>query len=196
MSLIVLASANPDKLDELRTLFESADIEVVPITDLQAGWDVEETGVTLEENALLKASSATAATGLPSVADDTGLFVDVLGGAPGIYTARFAGPGCSYSDNVDKLLRTILGETDRGATFRTAAAFCRPGEPGICVIGEVRGSITLAPSGAGGFGYDPVFRPDGLDITFSQCTPEEKHHVSHRARAVRKLREAVLHVLS
>ena len=192
MKRIVLASANPDKLAELRTLFVGTNLEVVSVTELVSGWDVEETGITLEENAILKASSATQATGLPAVADDTGLFVKSLGGAPGIYTARFAGSDCSYSDNMDKLLRDMLGETDRRAVFRTAAAFSRPNEPDICVTGEVSGTILHQPAGDAGFGYDPVFRSDELGSSFAECTPEEKHLVSHRARAIKLLRKAVL----
>jgi len=192
MKRIVLASANPDKLAELRTLFAETDLEVLSVTDVIPGWDVEETGITLEENAILKASCAAQATGLPAVADDTGLFVESLGGAPGIYTARFAGPDCSYSDNVDKLLRDMLGETDRRATFRTAAAFSCPNENDICVTGEVSGTILLQPTGDAGFGYDPVFRSDELGFSFAECTPEEKHQVSHRARAIKLLRKVVL----
>jgi len=196
MKRIVLASANQDKLQELRTLFAGTKLEVVSITDLLPGWDVEETGITLEENAILKSSSAALATGLPSVADDTGLFVHILGGAPGIYTARFAGPNCSYTDNVDKLLRNMLCETDRRAVFRTAAAFSCPNERDICVKGEVSGSILLRPEGNAGFGYDPVFRSDELGCSFAECTAEEKHRVSHRARAIKLLRRVVLDGIS
>jgi len=182
---LVLASANPDKTAELSHLLSGSGIEVVPITMLLPGWEVEETGITLAENARLKARAAAAATGLGAVADDTGLFVDALGGAPGIYTARFAGRGCSYADNVAKLLSMLSFETGRGARFRTAVAFCDPAGGEFSVEGEVAGTIASVPDGNGGFGYDPVFMPEGMGKTFASCTPEEKHSVSHRARAMR-----------
>jgi XTP/dITP diphosphohydrolase len=189
MRRLVLASANPDKTAELGYFLEGSGIEVVSIAALHPGWEVEENEVTLAGNALVKARAASAATGLPSVADDTGLFVDVLGGAPGIYTARFAGAGCSYADNVRKLLVMMMRESNRRACFRTVVAFCDPSGGDFHVSGEVAGAITLEPSGEGGFGYDPVFLADGLSRTFAACTPEEKHSVSHRARAMALLRE-------
>lgn len=189
MRRLVLASANPDKTAELRHLLDGAGFEIVPVQQLCPGWEVEETGITLAENALLKARAAAAATGLPAVADDTGLFVDVLGGAPGIYTARFAGSACSYEDNVRKLLAMMTLETDRRAWFRTVAAYGDPSGREFHVTGEVSGVITLEPLGRGGFGYDPVFLADGLSGTFAECTPAEKHTISHRARAMALLRE-------
>lgn len=191
MKKIVLASGNMDKLQELQYLLRDLDLELLRASDLIPGWTVEETGMTLVENALLKARDAAARTDLPAIADDTGLFVDVLGGAPGVYAARFAGYDCSYENNLQKLLRTLLCEKNRRASFRTAAAFTSKEEE-FTVIGEVKGRIIDAPDGEGGFGYDPVFLPDALDRTFARCTPEEKHRISHRAMAMNKLREELL----
>jgi XTP/dITP diphosphohydrolase len=188
MRRLVLASANPDKTAELRSFLEGSGVEVASIAMLRPGWEVEETEVTLAGNALLKARAATAATGLPAVADDTGLFVDVLGGAPGIYTARFAGNRCSYAENVRKLLVMMALESNRRAWFRTVVAFRDPSGEEFHVSGEVAGAITREPMGEGGFGYDPVFLADGLTRTFAACSPEEKHAVSHRARAMTLLR--------
>lgn len=187
MKRIVLASGNPDKLSELRYFLKDLDIEIIPVSDLLPGWSIEETGSTLEENALLKARDVASRTQLPAIADDTGLFVDVLGGAPGIYAARFAGYDCSYKSNVNKLLRTMLCEENRKAFFRTSAVLVSSGVE-LSVTGEIAGVIIREPDGNEGFGYDPVFLPDELDHTFARCTPEEKHSISHRARAMMKLR--------
>jgi XTP/dITP diphosphohydrolase len=187
MKRIVLASGNMDKLTELRYLLKNLGIEIVPVNDLLPGWSIEETGATLEENAYIKARDVAEKTRLPAIADDTGLFVDVLGGAPGIYAARFAGSDCSYENNINKLLRTMLCEENRRASFRTSAVFVSP-EMEFSVTGEVTGVIIEEPDGEEGFGYDPVFLPDDLDHTFARCSPEEKHRTSHRARAILKLR--------
>lgn len=189
MQKILLASANPDKLLELRQLCRYADVEVISIIDMLPDWHVEETGITLSENAMLKATEATNATGLPCIADDTGLFVDVLGGAPGIYAARFSGTGCSYGDNVRKLLRNMFGESNRIAYFRTSAAYVDSSGIKIIAVGEVEGRITLKAKGERGFGYDPVFHSVELGKTFAECSPAEKNNVSHRARAVESLIE-------
>lgn len=191
MNRVVLASGNPDKLAELRTLLKDLDLQVLSAGELIPGWSVEETGGTLEENAFLKARDIVRATGLPAVADDTGLFVDILGGAPGIYAARFAGSNCTYENNVRKLLTTMLCERNRRASFRTSAVYSSP-EMEFSVTGEVRGVILEEPDGHSGFGYDPVFQPDGLQHSFARCTPEEKNLISHRALAMRNIREALL----
>lgn len=187
MNRTVLATANPDKLLELRTILAPLHADFCGVRELVPDWRVEETGSTLEQNALIKARTALKLTGLPAIADDTGLFVDVLGGAPGIYAARFAGDDCSYACNVRKLLGTMLCEENRSACFRTAAAYVSPGLE-ICVTGEVFGIILQEPQGEKGFGYDPVFRPEGLDCSFACCSAEEKNRFSHRARALEKLR--------
>lgn len=191
MNRVVLASGNPDKLKELRWLLRDLDLEIVPVGDIIPDWYVEENGATLEENAYLKARDVMLRTGLPAVADDTGLFVDILGGAPGVYAARFAGFDCTYENNVNKLLRTMLCERNRKASFKTAAVFVSPDRE-FSVIGEIRGAILEEPDGDGGFGYDPVFRPDGLDHSFARCTEEEKNRISHRALAMENLRRRLL----
>jgi XTP/dITP diphosphohydrolase len=191
MMRVVLASGNPDKLRELRALLQEMDIEIVPIHELLPDWHVEETGITLEENAYLKARDAFERTGLPAIADDTGLFVDILGGAPGIFAARFAGFDCTYENNIQKLLRTMLCETNRNASFRTSAVFVSPNEE-FAVTGEIRGVILEEPDGTEGFGYDPIFLPDGLDHSFARCTSAEKNSISHRADALNKLRTKLL----
>ncbi len=191
MKRIVIASGNPDKLREFQYLFRDMQVEIIPVRDLVPDWSVEETGTSLEENAFLKARDASEKTHLPAIADDTGLFVDVLGGAPGVYAARFAGTDCSYENNINKLLKTMLCEENRKAAFRTSAVLVSQ-DIEFSVMGEIKGVIVEKPDGEDGFGYDPVFLPDELDRTFARCSPEEKHRVSHRARAITKLREKIV----
>ncbi|MCK5116618.1 MAG: RdgB/HAM1 family non-canonical purine NTP pyrophosphatase [Candidatus Aegiribacteria sp.] len=188
MNRIVLASGNQDKLRELQYFLRDLQIEIIPVHDLIPGWSIEETGISLEENAFIKARDVAEKTHLPAIGDDTGLFVDVLGGAPGIYAARFAGVNCSYENNIKKLLRTMLCEENRRAAFRTSAVLVSP-DVEFSVTGEITGVIIDEPDGEEGFGYDPIFLPDDLDKTFARCSPEEKHRISHRARAMRKLRD-------
>ena len=187
MSKIVLASANKDKLRELKNLINHG--EIVAIGELIPGWDVEETGLTLEENALLKAKAAAEATNRVSIADDTGLFVWALGGAPGVYTARYAGESCSYSDNTAKLLNALSGEktANRKASFKTVIAMVTPDGEEHIFSGSVEGFITEELQGTGGFGYDPVFYSSELGKTFAESTPEEKGTISHRGRAMKAL---------
>jgi len=183
---IFLATANPDKARELAGLLEGFEVAPRP-PDLP---DVEETADTLEGNARLKAQAVVAATGQPAVADDTGLEVDALGGRPGIYTARFAGPAATYADNVTKLLEELAGVPPdrRTARFRTVAVALFPDGMEIVAEGWVEGTITDEPSGEGGFGYDPVFAPAGAEgRTFAQMTQAEKGAISHRGRALRAL---------
>lgn len=181
---LVLASANPDKAAEIAAILDG--FELVPRPP-EVG-DVDETGATLEENALLKARAILAATGEPAVADDTGLEVDALEGAPGVYSARYAGPGATYADNVAALLAALGDRTDRGGRFRTVAVACFPDGREVIASGTVEGRIAVEARGAAGFGYDPLFVPDGLDgRTFAEMTPDEKNAVSHRGRAFRAL---------
>jgi XTP/dITP diphosphohydrolase len=185
---LVLATANPDKEAEIRQI-----LSVVPGLVLLGRPaevpDVEETGDTLLDNARLKARGLLEATGTAAVADDTGLEVDALGGAPGVYSARFAGEHASYADNVAKLLdelgRAKAHDPDqRRARFRCVALVEFPDGEEIWEDGEVTGTIAAEPTGEQGFGYDPVFVPDGFDgRTFAEMTSEEKHGVSHRGRA-------------
>ncbi|MDQ1497299.1 MAG: XTP/dITP diphosphohydrolase [Actinomycetota bacterium] len=187
---LVLASANPDKAAEIRSILAGAmgDLDLSPRPDTIA--DVDETGVTLLENARLKAAAIAAATGEAAVADDTGLRVDALDGAPGVRSARFAGEAATYADNVAKLLGELSGvaAARRTARFETVALVRWPDGREVAATGAVEGVIAAQPRGDGGFGYDPVFVPaEGDGRTFAELTPEEKHALSHRGRAFRAL---------
>lgn len=186
---VVMASANPDKVEEIALLMADV-LDIVPRpTDVP---DVVEDADTLVGNARLKAVAISDATGLPAIADDTGLEIDHLDGAPGVHTARFAGENATYADNVAKTLAVLRGvpEADRTARFRTVALLRYPDGSEIVAHGVVDGKIALRASGAGGFGYDPVFMPDeGRGMTFAQMDPTAKHAISHRGRAFRALRE-------
>jgi XTP/dITP diphosphohydrolase len=182
---VLLASRNPDKSAELRALLEPAGIGIADLRAFPALPEVVEDGETLEENAMKKALSAHRATGFPAFADDTGLEVFYLLGRPGVHTARFAGPHASYADNCRKLLDALVQVPPRRrqARFRTVVAFVSASEQRL-FDGEAAGNIAFAPRGANGFGYDPVFVPEGADRTFGEMTPEEKSRFSHRARAM------------
>ncbi len=191
---LVLATANAHKAREIEAIVAGTGedwIELVPRPpDVP---DVEETGDTFEENARLKAAALAAATGMPALADDSGIEVDALGGAPGVRSARYAGEGASDADNVDLLLdelrRVGAGQPDqRRARFRAVVIAVFPDGSEIVGEGAVEGTIVAAPRGAGGFGYDPVFAPDGLGgRTFAEVDPADKHRLSHRGRALRAL---------
>lgn len=180
----VLASANADKAAEITAILVGHELLPRP-TDVA---DVEETGTTLEDNARLKAVALVNATGEAAVADDTGLEVAALDGAPGVYSARFAGDHATYADNVKKLVDSLAGRIDRTARFRTVALARFPDGTEVVADGVVDGTIAAAPRGDAGFGYDPVFVPDGGDgRTFAEMTSDEKHAISHRGRAFRAL---------
>lgn len=189
---LVVASANPDKAAEIVEILGAVP-GVVPLPRPASVPDVEETGDTLIDNARLKARVLAEATGLAAVADDTGLEVEALGGAPGVYSARYAGEDATYADNVAKLLAELDGAgalvpERRSARFRCVALVAFPDGSEVWEDGEVTGTITRQPTGGGGFGYDPVFAPDGYGgRTFAQMSPEEKHEASHRGKAFRAL---------
>ena len=193
---LVLASANPDKVAEIAAVLSAAlPVELLPRPPEVP--DVVEDGETLLDNARLKARALVAATGLAAVADDTGLEVDALGGAPGVYSARYAGEDVTYADNVAKLLRELARLSDQGgarrARFRTVALAAFPDGSEVWAEGAVEGAILPSEVGQAGFGYDPVFAPDDGDgRSFAQMTPAEKHAVSHRGRAFRALAEALV----
>jgi XTP/dITP diphosphohydrolase len=181
---LVVASKNPDKITEIEDVLGPLAVTGEIVRGLD--WpEVEETGVTLEENALLKARVVSAAVGLAAVADDTGLEVAALGGRPGLNTARFAGLKASYSENVLLLLEEMDGVIDRRARFRTVVALVLPDGNEITAEGTVDGVITLEQRGDSGFGYDPVFEIAGR--TLAEMSVDEKNRVSHRARALRAL---------
>ena len=179
----VLASANKDKAKEIAAILDGFDL--VPRPDGVP--DVEETEDTLEGNARLKAVALMEATGLPAIADDTGLEVDALDGAPGVYSARYSGEHATYADNVNKLHAAMVGAATRTARFRTVALAAFPDGTEVVAHGVVEGVIADEPRGTDGFGYDPLFIPEGSDKTFAEMTREEKHAISHRGRAFRAL---------
>lgn len=180
---LVVATRNPDKVREVRAILAA----VAPDVEVTGGeWaEVAETGTTLEENALLKARAAAAATGMPAVADDTGLEVAALGGAPGVHTARYAGPEGDYAANRRALLSALRGVADRRARFRTVVALVVPGQGEVLADGVLEGRITTAERGGRGFGYDPIFEVDGR--TLAEIGEGEKNRISHRALALRTL---------
>ena len=186
---LIIATHNRDKLVEIRASFEVAHLHVLGADDVHLP-EVEEDGETLEANAIKKAMSAARATGCWALSDDTGLEVDALDGAPGVYAARYSGEGATYASNVAKLLKELDGVEDRTAKFRTVVALCSPSGDARVVDGSCRGRIARAASGDQGFGYDPVFIPDGENRSFAEMTLEEKKAISHRGRAVRAAHDA------
>lgn len=186
---LVLATANPDKAAEVAEILRAALGDRLELLPRPSGLpDVDEDGETLTDNARLKAAALAAATGLGVVADDTGLEVDALGGAPGVHSARYAGESATYADNVAKLVTALEGEADRRARFRTVALARYPDGTEIVAEGVVEGVIVAEPRGGRGFGYDPVFQPDGSGgRTFAEMEPSEKHALSHRGLAFRAL---------
>lgn len=190
MQKIVLASNNQGKVRELGQMLAQLDMEVLPQSDFNAG-EVEETGLTFVENAILKARHAAKVSGLPAIADDSGLEVDALNGAPGIYSARFAGQGASDQDNLQKLLTELHGVPDeqRTARFQCLLVYMRHAQdptPLICQ-GTWEGIISHEPRGEGGFGYDPIFYVPTHQCTSAQLTAEQKNQLSHRGQALNKL---------
>jgi XTP/dITP diphosphohydrolase len=185
MNKLVLASRNQHKIEEMTTLLSSLGVEVLSALDFPELQEVEEDQPTLDGNALKKARYVHKVTGLPALSDDTGLEVEVLNGAPGVYSARYAGEDVTYQDNVLKLLFEMSGKTNRKAQFRTVMAFVTS-DFEKTVEGAVQGIITPEQKGTGGFGYDPVFLPDGFEETFAELDPEVKNSISHRGRAIQK----------
>lgn len=194
---LVLATRNADKVREFNDALKGLSVEILPASDFPGAPEVVEDAVTLEENALKKARFLSQFTGLPAVADDTGLFVEALHGEPGVRSARYAGPKADYRANVDRLLSEMRGlkEPYRRAFFRTVIAVRTPDAKESILDGEVHGHITAARFGTNGFGYDPVFLPGGEQRTFAEMTLEEKNAISHRGKAVAKLREWLESVL-
>ena len=186
---LVVATFNPDKLREMRALLPPELGDIASLADFPGATPAAEDGDTLEENALLKARAALALTGLPAIADDTGLEVDALNGVPGVRSARYAGEGATYADNVRKLLQDLEGvePARRTARFRTVCVVCFPDREPIVAEGVLEGGILTAPRGDGGFGYDPVFEVAGTGRTLAELPFEEKNAMSHRARAVQEL---------
>ncbi|SCK20238.1 RdgB/HAM1 family non-canonical purine NTP pyrophosphatase [Streptomyces sp. WMMB 322] len=188
---LVLATRNAHKVTELQAILTDAgtDLELLGADAYPDIPDVKETGVTFAENALLKARTLAQGTGLPAVADDSGLCVDVLGGAPGIFSARWAGRHGDDKANLDLLLAQLadMDAAHRSAHFACAAALALPDGTERVAEGRLLGTLRHAPSGTGGFGYDPILQPDGETRTCAELTPEEKNAISHRGRAFRAL---------
>ena len=190
MRSFVLATANPHKTEEMAAVLSALGIDVIA---RPAHVDeVDETENTLEGNALLKARALATVTRHVAVADDTGLFVDALGGRPGVFSARYAGESATYAQNVDRLLAEMATHQDRRAHFRTVIALVSPEGDELVVEGVLYGEITREPRGANGFGYDPVFAPDDASgRTLAELSASEKNDLSHRARALRTLAETL-----
>lgn len=184
MKKLVFATHNLHKLEEIRNILKN--YEVVGLPDIGCHEDIVEDADDLQGNAKIKADFVTNNFHLDCFADDTGLEVEALGGAPGVYSARYAGEGCSYHDNVVKLLKALDGIENRKARFRTVIALNINGEQHF-FEGVVNGKILTEEHGDGGFGYDPIFQPDGYDLSFSEMKMEEKNKISHRGRATAKL---------
>jgi len=188
--ILVLATHNIHKQTEMKFILSRIDVTVIGLDQFPEIKSIEETGITLIENALIKARTVQKITGLPSLADDTGLEVDALNGAPGVYSARFAGENATYEDNVNKMLIALKGipYDKRRARFRTVLAFVDSNSE-LSEDGIIEGRIINNARGEDGFGYDPIFQPENYDITFAEMTSEEKNSISHRARALEKMKQ-------
>ena len=190
---LVLASRNQKKLRELQEILSELGVEVLSEADAGVDVEVEETGTTFEENAFLKAHAVMEASGLPAVADDSGLCVDALNGAPGIYSARYGGPGLDDVGRYQLLLENMRGQLDRRCRFVSAICCCFPDGRRVEARGECPGTLAYAPKGEDGFGYDPIFFVPEQKKTFAELSAEEKNAISHRGRALtlfrRKLEE-------
>ena len=185
---IVIATHNSDKKKEIMIALHELGVNILFLDNFPEIGEIEETGSTLLENSLIKARTVSAITGIPAIADDTGLEVDALNGAPGIYSARYAGINVSYEDNVRKLL-SEMSSTDmdsRTARFRTVVSFHSQNKE-LWAEGVIEGSITMGAIGTGGFGYDPVFRVEQTGKTFAEMTRREKNKISHRGVALEKM---------
>ena len=186
---LVLASKNAHKLVEMKDILSQLGVEVVLESEAGVDVDVEETGATFEENAYLKAHAVMEASGLPAIADDSGLCVDALNGAPGVYSARYGGPGLDDAGRYKLLLENMRGQLDRRCRFVSAICCCFPNGDKVEARGECAGTLAYAPKGTDGFGYDPIFFVPGLKKTFAELSPEEKNAISHRGNALKAFRE-------
>ncbi len=194
MERVILASRNKGKLKEIHAILEKFGMETISRDD--AGlptFEVEETGTTFEENSYIKAKAILDIAHTITIADDSGLEVDALGGAPGVYSARYAGEGCTPADNNEKLLRELkdVPEEKRGAAFVSVITMLFPNGDKLVARGECRGHIATQLRGEGGFGYDPLFIPDGENRSFGEMSGEEKNRISHRARSLQILENMI-----
>ena len=184
---LIFATGNAHKLEEVKAALDNG-FDIISLKDFGFSEEIPETGETLEANALQKARFIHERFGKDCFSDDTGLEVEALGGEPGVYSARYAGENVSFDDNIDKLLKNMADKENRSARFRTVFALLLGGKEYI-FEGEIKGQIIKEKRGSNGFGYDPVFMPDGFDKTFAELTIHEKNAISHRARALAKMKE-------
>lgn len=190
---ILIATKNIGKVREFQAMFKDFGIEVISLLDIKNSPDVEETGVTFEENAIIKAEAICSIMNIPVIADDSGLEVDALEGRPGVYSARYAGSEKSDEANMDKVLNELKGiaEPNRTARFVCALAFARPDKKTFVVRGTCEGEILSERRGNEGFGYDPIFYLPRLDCSMAELSKEEKNNISHRAVALQKLKDFI-----
>ena len=181
---VVLASHNQKKMVEMKAILSQMGVEVLSQAEVGVDLEPEETGTTFEENARIKAQAVMQATGLPAIADDSGLRVDALGGDPGVYSARYGGPGLDDTGRWQLLLKNMAGESNRACKFVSVICCAFPDGGEVMARGECPGILAQGPSGDGGFGYDPIFYLPQLGKTMAQLTPAEKNQISHRARAL------------
>ena len=191
MNKLVLATNNAHKLTEVRAILEP-EFTIISLSDLNCTDDIPETADTLQGNAILKATYIHEKFGLDCFADDTGLEIDALGGEPGVYSARYAGEENNSKNNMNKVLTLLGNNSNRKASFRTVIALILNGNT-FLFDGRIDGDISLSPSGESGFGYDPIFVPEGYDKSFAQLSADEKNKISHRALAVNKLIDFLQH---
>ena len=181
---VVLASHNKTKMVEMRAILSRMGVEVISQAEVGLDLEPEETGTTFEENARIKAKAVMEASGLPAIADDSGLMVDALGGEPGVYSARYGGEGLDDTGRWQLLLKNMAGQTNRACKFVSVICCAFPDGTELMARGECPGVLAQGPSGDGGFGYDPIFYLPQLGKTMAQLTPEEKNQISHRAQAL------------
>lgn len=188
---VVLATSNEGKFKELQKILEDAVSDLISLKDLDSPPEVIEDGQTFRDNALKKAHAICLFSGIPTLADDSGIVVDALGGGPGVYSARYAGENATDKDNINKLLTELGDNPNREARFVCCLALVFPNGEEIVVDGKCEGVITKVPKGEGGFGYDPVFFVPGHEMTMAEIAPETKNTISHRANAARSLLKAL-----
>lgn len=187
--LMVLATRNKGKVAEFREMFKDFPVEIKSLDDFGSIPDVEEGGETFDDNSYRKSSFTAKVLGIPAIAEDSGLIVEALGGAPGVYSARYAGEHATDEENIARLLKEMAGQTKRAAYFVSVISVAVPSGPALIYEGRCEGVITEAPSGGNGFGYDPVFYYPPLKKTFAEMSIEEKNAVSHRGKALAELKQ-------
>ena len=187
VQILVLATRNEGKMKEFQQILQGFPVEIKNLNDFGPIPEVEENGATFDDNAYKKASFTAKVLGVPAIADDSGLVVEALGGAPGVKSARYAGEHATDEDNIAKLLQEMAGKVDRRAAFECVISIAVPSGPALTYEGRCEGEIVAEPRGASGFGYDPIFYYPEYGKTFAEISPEEKNRVSHRGRALREV---------